>query len=104
MTVRFIHTADLQIGKGFGQFPSDVSATLRNQRLATLQNVAQLARDRTLDFILVAGDYFDDRRVKILERPEAHRPSVVSIAVAEVVRCDFRFMMSSPGSEQGGDG
>jgi DNA repair exonuclease SbcCD nuclease subunit len=60
MAIRFIHTADLQIGKGFGQFPSDVASELRIQRLATLRHIAQLAHDRAVDAVLVAGDCFDD--------------------------------------------
>ncbi len=60
MAFRFLHTADLQIGKGFGRFPADVAAILREQRLASLNAVAVLARERCVDAVLVAGDCFDD--------------------------------------------
>ncbi|MBO0734695.1 MAG: metallophosphoesterase, partial [Methylocapsa sp.] len=60
MSFRFLHTADLQIGKGFGQFPPDVAGAMRSQRLETLKRIATLARDRCVDAVLVAGDCFDD--------------------------------------------
>ncbi len=60
MSIRFLHTADLQIGKGFGQFPPDPARDLRNQRLETLRRIATLARDRRVDAVLIAGDCFDD--------------------------------------------
>jgi DNA repair exonuclease SbcCD nuclease subunit len=77
MSVRFLHTADLQIGKGFGQFPPDVSGVLRSARLDTLKRIAVCAHDRAVDAVLVAGDCFDDiavaddtlRRFKIALEP-----------------------------------
>lgn len=77
MPVRFLHTADLQIGKGFGRFPSDVAAVLRAERLETLKRIASLARDNAVDAVLVAGDCFDDvavadetlRRFKVALEP-----------------------------------
>ena len=77
MGVRFLHTADLQIGKGFGQFPPDVAAALRTERLETLKRIATLARDLAVDAVLVAGDCFDDiavadetvRRFKVALEP-----------------------------------
>jgi len=50
--IRFLHTADLQIGKGFGQFPNDVAGALRAARLETLRRIALLARDRGVDAVL----------------------------------------------------
>ena len=77
MGIRFLHTADLQIGKGFGQFPPDVAGALRFQRLETLKRIASLARDRSVDAVLIAGDCFDDiavaddtlRRFKVALEP-----------------------------------
>ncbi|MGH6847732.1 MAG: metallophosphoesterase family protein [Methylocella sp.] len=59
MSIRFLHTADLQIGKGFGQFPPDVAAALRVERLEVLKRIASLARERSVDAVLIAGDCFD---------------------------------------------
>ena len=77
MGIRFLHTADLQIGKGFGQFPPDVAATLRVERLEALKRIALLAHDRSVDAVFIAGDCFDDiwvaddtlRRFKVAVEP-----------------------------------
>ncbi len=76
MGTRFLHTADLQIGKGFGQFPNDVAGELRAERLKTLKRIASLARDRSVDAVLIAGDCFDNavadetlRRLKVALEP-----------------------------------
>ncbi len=60
MSIRFLHTADLQIGKPFGQFPPEIAAPLRAARFDTLKRIALLARDRGVDAVLVAGDCFDN--------------------------------------------
>ena len=75
--IRFVHTADLQIGKSFGQFPPDIATVLCAGRLGTLKQIAALARDRGVDAVLVAGDCFDDiavadetlRRFKVALEP-----------------------------------
>ena len=46
MGFRFIHTADWQIGKPFGNIPGDAGAELRAQRIRTVAKIAELARDR----------------------------------------------------------
>jgi DNA repair exonuclease SbcCD nuclease subunit len=79
MAIRFLHTADLQIGKTFGQFPSEVASALRTARIDTLKQIAVLARDRGVDAVLIAGDCFDDiavsdetlRRFKVALEPFA---------------------------------
>lgn len=63
MTIRFVHTADWQIGKTFGQMPAEAREDLRSQRIRTVQRIAELARDRDADAVLVAGDAFDSNEV-----------------------------------------
>lgn len=63
LTIRFLHTADWQIGKSFGQIPGDAGVALRRQRLATVRRLAELARAEKLDAVLVAGDVFDSSEV-----------------------------------------
>ncbi len=63
MTRHLLHTADWQIGKGFGQIPGDDGAALRNQRLETVTTLAELARAEAVDAVLVAGDIFDAQSV-----------------------------------------
>lgn len=60
MAIHFLHTADLQIGKAFGQFPSEVASKLRDARLGALKRIATHARDRHVDAVLIAGDCFDE--------------------------------------------
>jgi len=59
MAISFLHTADLQIGKVFGTADQDAATLLRRQRLKTVQRIAQLATDRQVDAVLVAGDVFE---------------------------------------------
>lgn len=77
MPRRILHTADWQIGKGFGQIPDDDGAALRNQRLEFVTHLAELAKSEEVDAVLVAGDVFDaqsvsDRTVRqVFERMRA---------------------------------
>ena len=64
MAFRFIHTADWQIGKPFGTVPGDAGSELRGQRIRTVRRIAELAREREVDAVLVAGDAFDGNDVK----------------------------------------
>ena len=59
MSFHFIHTADLQIGKKFGNFPDEVALTLQNARLEVVKKIAELATKLNVDAILVAGDCFE---------------------------------------------
>ena len=60
--MRFLHTADWQIGMrsahvgGFGQ-------QVRNERLEAGRRTVQTANDRGAEFLLVAGDTFEDNAV-----------------------------------------
>lgn len=56
--MRFIHTADWQIGKVFRQFGAK-EETLRQARLATIERLGELARTHGVNHILVAGDVYD---------------------------------------------
>jgi len=60
MAIKFLHTADLQIGKPFASL-EDASKRerLRQQRLATVQSLASMIEDEALDFVVVCGDLFD---------------------------------------------
>lgn len=60
---RFIHTADWQLGKPFGQFPAETAFELRAQRLRTVAAIGELASRHAVDAVLVAGDAFDSNAV-----------------------------------------
>jgi len=57
--IRFIHTADWQLGKPFGRMPEDVRIVLQEARLDVIDAIAKLAADKGADDVLVAGDVFD---------------------------------------------
>jgi len=63
MAVSFIHTADWQIGKVFSTIGGDAAVLLKTQRVKTVQRIAQLAMERHLDAVLVAGDVFENNLV-----------------------------------------
>ena len=60
---RFLHTADWQIGKLFGQFDADEAALLADERFNAVERLAQLAAVHAVDAVLVAGDVFDAQTV-----------------------------------------
>jgi DNA repair exonuclease SbcCD nuclease subunit len=56
--MRFIHTADWQIGKVFKQL-GDREPVLQAARLDVIETIGRLARDENADYVLVAGDVYD---------------------------------------------
>ena len=65
--VRFLHTADWQIGKPFARF-GEASAVLRDARLAAVTAIGQAALDRGVVHVLVAGDVFDGEQLTPVTR------------------------------------
>lgn len=59
MTVRFLHTSDLHIGKRFGNLPEDLRGRLREARHTAIDRLAAQARAHNTDTVLLAGDTFD---------------------------------------------
>ena len=60
--VRFLHTADLQLGMPF-RWAEDRAAALSARREESLSELAKLASDQEADFVVVAGDFFDSNTV-----------------------------------------
>lgn len=61
--LRFLHTADWQIGRQYSQFPADDASTLAEARVTAVANIARLATEHKVDAVLVAGDVFDAQTV-----------------------------------------
>lgn len=59
MAISFVHTADFQIGKTFSSIPAEAGTLLRRQRVEAVRRIAELAVERDVDAVLVAGDVFD---------------------------------------------
>jgi len=60
--MKFIHSADWQLGARFAQFGAK-SEALRQARLDTLKTALKTARDRQADAFIIAGDLFEDNQV-----------------------------------------
>lgn len=60
--MKFLHTADWQIGMKAVHVGA-VSQRVRDERLAAARRVVRAARDAHAEFILVAGDTFEDNGV-----------------------------------------
>ncbi|MDE2120793.1 MAG: metallophosphoesterase [Betaproteobacteria bacterium] len=59
----FLHTADWQIGKGYGSFEAAEAALLAEARFEVVAGIAEMARGDGADLVLVAGDVFDAQGV-----------------------------------------
>lgn len=59
MAFSFIHTADWQLGKSFGQFSDDQAGLLKEARINAITKIAEVAREHSVTHILVAGDVWD---------------------------------------------
>ncbi len=58
--MKFIHTADWQIGKPFVRIEDEKNrALLQQQRIDTVKKIGEVARDQDAAFVVVAGDLFD---------------------------------------------
>jgi DNA repair exonuclease SbcCD nuclease subunit len=58
--MRFIHTADWQLGLKLRYLDPERAAQLRLLRFQTVRAIAEVAKAQLADFVLVAGDVLDD--------------------------------------------
>jgi DNA repair exonuclease SbcCD nuclease subunit len=70
--MKFIHTADWQLGMAFGHIHEKAEA-LRQARIDAVKQVIALAEKEAVDFVLAAGDLFDDNRIAPVIVEEAAR-------------------------------
>lgn len=59
MAFTFIHTADWQLGKSFGQFSADIGGALWLARQNVITRIAEAAQQASAKHVLVAGDVWD---------------------------------------------
>ena len=76
MAFRFIHSADLHLGKRFGQFSGDLPAKLREARHAAIARLAGHAVSHGASTILLAGDTFDTET----PAPDVRRQALAEMA------------------------
>lgn len=61
--MRLLHTADWQLGLKLTFVPGDKGAWTRRARFDTVRRIAEVARTRGCDAVVVAGDVLDDNSV-----------------------------------------
>jgi len=61
--MKFLHTADWQLGIKVAHI-GGAGVRVREERLASLNRVAEAARSHSVDFILIAGDTFENNGVE----------------------------------------
>jgi DNA repair exonuclease SbcCD nuclease subunit len=61
--VAFLHAADLHLGLRITRFDPRSVQRIREARFQALDNLLQAARANAVDFLLIAGDLFDDHAV-----------------------------------------
>ena len=58
--IKFLHTADWQLGKPFQRVTDDIKrGRLQTERISCLRLIGEAARDSEAAFVIVAGDLFD---------------------------------------------
>jgi len=70
LMIRFLHAADLHLGLRITRFEESACNRIGEARFAALQELRQQAANHRVDFILIAGDTFDDHSVS---RADANR-------------------------------
>jgi len=61
--IRFLHAADLHLGLGISRFEESACKRIGEARFTALQQLREKAAEHRVDFILIAGDVFDDHSV-----------------------------------------
>lgn len=60
VVARFLHTADLHLSRPFGFLPPQLAEERRRDQRIAVTKIADLALERDVDLVLVAGDLFDN--------------------------------------------
>ncbi len=92
--MKFIHSADLQIGARFTQF-GEKADILRAARLSTLRRILEIARDYNVDAVLLSGDMFENNQIE---------PRLVNEAFAALAACPGIPVVILPGNHDPLDG
>jgi DNA repair exonuclease SbcCD nuclease subunit len=69
--IRFLHAADLHLGMRVTRFHEDACDRVGEARFAALQQLRDKAAELRVDFIVIAGDIFDDHSVSRLDAQRA---------------------------------
>ena len=84
-TLRFLHTSDVHIGEG----------SRAGKRLCGLRGVVDVALERSVDALLIAGDLFDDARVPD-EKIDDAMAELARLDIPTIVACGNHDALGSP--------
>jgi len=62
--LRFLHTADWQLGLRVRYIPGDAGAEVRNARLRTVRRIREVVQEQGAEFVIVAGDTFESHGLR----------------------------------------
>lgn len=94
--MRFLHTADWQLGKPYGRIDDeDKRGEARLQRIRVIEEIARFVREKDVEFVLVAGDMFDSSSVN---------RSTVSAACAAIGKLKVPVYVIPGNHDHGGPG
>lgn len=62
--MKFLHTADWQLGMKASHLGHDAASRVREERLSSARRVINTARNHNVEFLLIAGDTFEDNAVE----------------------------------------
>jgi len=68
----FLHAADLHLGMRITRFDPHTTGKVREARFTALDNILKKTRDLRVDFVVIAGDLFDDAAVDNLTARRAY--------------------------------
>jgi len=63
MPIRFLHAADLHLGMRITRFDESACNRIGEARFEAIENLRKRALENDVDFVLIAGDLFDDHSV-----------------------------------------
>lgn len=66
--IKFLHTGDIHIGASFSSFNSDLHDRLREIQINAVINMVKVANMQKVDYVLLAGDLFDNHVVDLQTR------------------------------------
>lgn len=70
--VSFLHAADLHLGIRLTRFDPAIAGKVREAHFTALDNILKKARELRVDFLVIAGDLFDDAAVDGLTSRRAY--------------------------------
>ena len=91
--MRFLHAADLHIGLRVTRFGAETNGRVQEARIESLDRMLAIAKTKSLDFLLFAGDLFLGVKVRVA-RPGEH-PRVLAKSLRAIAALSPLVMFDS---------